>query len=274
MNTTGYLPWSVWESALRFWPVAIIGLGLQIASGKKIPGLAIAVVVMMILAAMNPYTGEWIRSEGQREWAVDLKDATSKLELNLEAPSLELDASGDPKLNAGKPGLALTAGLEWDDTEPQTRAESGGATTKAYISAPSTGSSNSKQYWDLSLNPSLATTLKVNAAVSVIRANMASVYLDSMDISSGVAKLDLSMGLSGRETNINVSGGVATVTLTVPSAVGLKIHLTGPLTVSSDFAAQGLTKSGDVWVTQGFDAATTKVTLSVSSGAGKIDVKR
>lgn len=29
MNTTGYLPWSVWDVLLQYWPLLIIGLGVQ-----------------------------------------------------------------------------------------------------------------------------------------------------------------------------------------------------------------------------------------------------
>ncbi len=274
MNTTGYLPWSVWESALRFWPALLVGLGLQIAVGKRFPGIALAVVVILILAAMNPYSGRWLQSQGSRNWSIELKPAVSRLELLLDAPSLELDISGDSSLAVRQPNLAASVDLSWDDIEPGTRSTEVGETLRASVRPAVERTESGKQRWDVTLNPSLTTAISVDGGVSNISIDTTSMYMESLNVASGVAKVDLVFGLSGKETQVNVTGGVGNVMVQVPSAAGLKVTVTGPISLVSDYSKEGLVKTGNYWATPGFADASTKVILSVSCGAGRVNVDR
>ena len=63
-NTNGYLPWSVWHTALNYWPLLIVGLGVQVAFSKwKIPGMALSIIIILILAAANPHQGFYYKYE-------------------------------------------------------------------------------------------------------------------------------------------------------------------------------------------------------------------
>jgi hypothetical protein len=292
MNTTGYLPWGVWDAALGYWPVLLVGLGLQIAMSKwRFPGFALAVVAILILAAMHPYDGpsflrnwEWLRpgspsyrpSERMKEWSVPLKPTTSGLDLHLEAPSVEIEARGDPGLNLVQPGLALAAKLSWDRSEPETSVQEldGAETVRASLKSLAEGTNAGKQTWELALNPSLATSLSVTGGVSNLRLDMSSVFVQSVNVSSGVSRLDLTLGLSGKETSVNVTGGVGNVNLTVPEAAGVRITLTGLLALSDDFSKQGLVKTGDTWSTPDYPNASTKVDVTMACGTGKVTLVR
>jgi hypothetical protein len=279
MNTTGYLPWSVWGSAYNYWPLILVGLGLQIALGRqRFPGLAVAVLVVIVLAAMNPSQQRWIPLPGSagssKHWSIELKPVTSRLELSLQAPSLDLSVAGDSKLNANQPGTAISGEIAWDRREPDLSSQEVSGTLRASIKSRTQDDSAGRQTWDLSLNPSLATSIDVSGGVSDVSLDTTSVYVDTLNIASGVAKLDLTVGLSGKETRINVTGGVGNVTLSAPQAAGIKITLTGPLSFISDFSKQGLAKVGNYWATPDFESAPTKVTLFMTCGAGKVDLRR
>lgn len=293
MNTTGNLPWGVWDAALKYWPVALIGLGLQLALHKwHFPGFAIALVIILILAAMNPYRGPsaifrnwpWLRHISPstmpgrtKTWSVPLRPITSRLDINLQAPSLELEARGDPGLNSVEPALALSSTLSWDGLEPQSACDEigGGETLKITMGTPSTSSSDAgRQYWQVALNPSLATSVNVTGGVANLTLDLRSVCLESLNLSSGVTSLDLTLGLSGKETSVQVAGGVADVNLTVPETAGIKITVKGPLAMSNDFAGQGLVRSGDVWSTPNYVSASTRVDVRVSCAGGKVTLKR
>lgn len=276
MNTTGYLPWSVWDSAVRFWPVLLIGLGLQLLAGNRFPGLALAIVAMLILAAMNPYAGgylEWRRSSS-KSWDLAMEAATSKLDISLIAPSVELDIRGDASLNTRDRALAASFDLSWDKIEPHTSHLSVSDTLRATVESNTTLNRPGRQEWSVALNPSLATSLTVSGGVSDVRADLSVASVDSINIQSGVAKVDITFGLSGRETRVNVTGGVGNVRLDVPQAAGLKITLAGPLAIVSDFADEGLTKSGNTWSTPDFDSRTTRIVLYMTCHAGKVDLNR
>lgn len=295
MNTMGYLPWTVWDAAWSYWPVLLVGLGLQIALTRwRFPGLALAIVAILILGAMNPYTRsgsgrpwDWNRrgtpglpsyrpTENAKEWSVPLKASVSRLELLLEAPSLDLEARGDSDLNSSRPGTVLSAQMSWDKIEPETDAAEtrGGETLRATMRSRATEGVDGKQFWQLALNPSLATSMSVSGGVTNLTLDMSSVFLESVNVASGISRLDLTLGLSGKETRINVTGGFGNVTLYVPEAAGVKITLTGVLALSNDFSKQGLTKSGGSWLTPDYENAATKVDLSMTCATGRVTLHR
>lgn len=291
MNTTGYLPWSVWDAALGYWPIMLVGLGLQLALSRwRFPGVALALVAILILAAMRPYQGgavrlpwEWVRPgsisrplKSNEEWTIPLKPTTSRLELSLQAPSLEVEVRGDPDLNLVQPSAVLSARVSWDRHEPETLASltQGGETVKATIRSEAEGTDAGRQVWDIALNQSLGTSIAVTGGVCNVTLDMSSVFLESLSMSSGVSRLDLNLGLSGKETVVRVSGGVGNVVLTVPEIAGVKVRLAGPLSLSNDLSKQGLVKSGDTWSTPDYDSASTRVDVSMMCGTGKVTLRR
>lgn len=290
MNTTGYLPWNVWAAALIYWPILLIGLGVQVALSKwRVPGFSIAIIVILILAAMNPYAGgrhwpwNWrvqfspnaMFDAAEKEWSVNLESEVSKLDLKLEAPAMEVTVAGLPELNDVEPIRALDGVLRWDKDEPSTTHLSSGDTLSATVksSVPLDTPQSGKQEWAVSINPSLTTKLDLSGGVASLYLDAARLHVDDLVLSAGVINLELNLGLSGKETHVLVTGGVGNVTVTVPREAGVRIDVDGGL-MSRDFSRQGLAKSGGVWVTPDYDNAATKLDLTVHCGVGKIDLNR
>ncbi|MGI6666790.1 MAG: LiaI-LiaF-like domain-containing protein [Bacillota bacterium] len=294
MNTSGYLPWSVWDSAVSFWPILVIGLGLQLLSTRwRIPWFAVAAIVILILGAMFPHGGwggSWRRTNGiqweyrgpswrplenSKDYSVPLRPSVSRLKVELSAPSLEIEARGDSGLNNLESPHAMTARITWDRYEPSTSWHDVGDEARVSVRAPDlSGSQTGKQVWDLNLNSSLPTSINVTGGVANATLDCGLVYLDNVDISAGVVDLDLTLGLTGKDTRVTVSGGAASVDVSLPRAAGLRVSLSSPLTITRDFDDQGLTRSGNVWVTPDYEEASTRVDLVVNCGAGKVKVQR
>ena len=290
MNTTGYLPWDVWSAALGYWPVLLIGLGVQVALSKwRIPGFSLAIIAMLILAAMNPYAGGrfWDRNWGfrfhpamgqsmrEKDWSVSLDSEVSRLDLNLEAPAMDVRVAGLPDLNDVQPIGALEGTLKWDRYEPSATDASSGDTLQATLksSVPNDTPQAGKQEWTLSVNPSLAAMLDLSGGVINLELDASRLYVENLVLEAGVTSLELNLGLSGKKTDVLVSSGVGNVTIVIPKAAGVRIDVSGGL-MSRDFSKQGLEKSGGVWVTPDYDNATTKLDLTVSCGVGKVEVIR
>lgn len=289
-NTNGYLPWSVWHTALNYWPLLIVGLGVQVAFSKwKIPGMALSIIIILILAAANPHQGFYYKYEyrykfplsrtaelNEKEVAVPLNPADSEFEMALSAPSMTVEVRGEPGLNLGTSQFVLTGTLVWDKIEPAIDYRSiDDNKIWAQIKTVLTASNAGKQEWDLLVNPSLQTHIKVTGGVSNLKLDCTAVHIKSLSVSTGVTRLDLILGLSGGETIVEVSSGVAYVDMTVPKEAGIKVMVSGPpLLVTSDFSDQGLVKHGNHWVTPDYEDASTKVDLYVSCGVGKINLHR
>lgn len=296
MNTTGYLPWSVWDSAISYWPILLIGLGIQVAFSRwKVPGLALAFLVILVLAAMNPsragsrpYDRPWrfrmfpktsvLRPlEGNKEFKAPLSPRVSRLKLDMRAPSVEIEIKGAPELNEKSEPEALVANLSWDRTEPQCEFSQNESADelKVALTSPVWSDDAGKQVWNVSLNPSLITAVNVAGGVADLTMDCSSVFLENLTVSTGVAKLDISLGLTGRETKVVVSSGVANVSFKVPETAGVRLSVSGPpLVTRLDFSKNGLVKEGGAWVTRDYSNASTRFDIRVSCGAGKISLDR
>jgi len=297
MNTTGYLPWSVWSAAVHYWPILVIGLGFQVALSKwKVPGLGLALIAVLILAAMNPYAGGnrpflyywrfWKLPrvpisrplEHTKRWTVPLNPSRSSLELELKSPSMEVEASGDPSLSSENPLRALVAELSWDKVEPETffAEDEGNQNITVSLRSPALDGNNAgKQVWKIVLNPSLWTEIDVTGGVADLSLDCDLISLKRITVLAGVSNINLNFGPSGKETSIAISSGVAKVTLKIPKNAGIQVAVSGPpLVTRADFSKQGLIRRGNVWTTPNYAESSTKIDVKVSCGAGKVTLER
>jgi hypothetical protein len=294
MNTTGYLPWSVWDTLIQYWPLLIIGLGVQIAFSKwRVPGVALALILALVLSAMYPFPGSpnWPtmmflrRQDGSnlslqhsKQVEVPLDQGVSRLELRLAAPSMDVQTRGDRDLSDLESEYAIVADLEWDRHEPsvETTVTQGGSTVQTTIESPvKNGRDAGKQKWDLRFHPSLPADIKLAAGAADLRLDLVSAYVESLDVAAGVADVEIDFGLSGQHSAVNIASGVANVELYVPESAGLKVTVAAPpfiARVKTDDL--GLIKQGNSWVSEGFSEATTKIEVNISCGAGAVHIKK
>ncbi len=296
MNTTGNLPWSVWDAATGYWPILIIGLGIQVALSKwRVPGLALALIVVLIISVLYPYAGGGFFSpymknrmffrrapssplQYSRELEVPGGPEVSALEMILMAPSLDVEAQGDPALSAGGSEYAVAGGLCWDRCEPVVEAlqSQHGQRVQVAVSSPSKeGEDAGRQSWDFRINPSLAAAIQVSGGVADLKLDLDSFFVEKLIVTAGVTNVEIKCGLSGKETDIAISGGIANVEMEVPETAGIKVTVSGPpLVTRLNFGNLGLAKQGDSWVSKDYLSASTKIDVEVSCGAGKVTFRR
>ena len=53
LQTTGVLPWEVWNGIWRLWPVIIIVIGISIVFGQRMPWLAGVVIAVVLVGALG-----------------------------------------------------------------------------------------------------------------------------------------------------------------------------------------------------------------------------
>lgn len=291
MNTTGYLPWSVWQAAAEYWPILIIGLGIQVAFSKwRIPGVALAIIVILILSVLYPYSGlpGWPNRmffrrgpvskplEYSKQLEVPLDSEASVLEVSLVAPALEIEAKGDHTLGQDSE-YAILGELSWDRYEPfvEVLPLNKGSTIHAEIKSPvSEGKDAGKQNWKMRFHPSLPTEMKVIGGAIDLNFDLASFYVEKLTISAGVADVELDFGLSGQKSTVVISGGVSNVELVVPESAGLRVSVSGPpLATRVKTNDMDLIQQGNSWVSKDYSSASTKIDVSISCGAGSINLK-
>lgn len=300
LNTTGFLPWSVWNNVLSLWPIVLIALGVQVIfPKKKIPWFLMSLILILVIAGFYSYSTSgsekfWPNWHSgmltDKEKGPALLKNRKKIEVPIEldlwtvkaylvAPALELGSEGDPSLSEKDPELAIAGELSWDRHEPivdvhapQNDDHHLDVTIKSPVSD---GEDAGKQVWKLRFNPSLNTDMDVMAGVADIELDLGSFYLESFGLTAGVSDVKITCGTTGLSTEADIVSGVVGIEVDVPENVGVRISVSGtPLATQVQFEGIDFVKQGKVWVSRNFSAATTKLDLEVTCGGGKISVKK
>jgi hypothetical protein len=65
MQTTGYLPWALWDTLWRFWPVMMIIAGINLLLRKLNPWVVSVIITVIltgcVLYALSIPPGGWLR---------------------------------------------------------------------------------------------------------------------------------------------------------------------------------------------------------------------
>ncbi len=304
MNTTGKLPWYVWESVLAYWPLILVGIGIQILFARwRIPGIALAVVAMLVLAVLDPFgLGRYplrhyrftprivprriitVPAEfHEKTVEVPLTPSLVALSISGDFPVCDFRLKGDPEVTSGEKSLALQGTVRWLGIEPRTdvRTSPGGSLgpgETAVLIMDSSGSvpaESAEYHCDFRLNPSIPTAVRIDSGVVTADIDGSRAALDRIEIEGGAVDLKIRYGLSGRRQTLSVDSGVISLEMTVDKECGLKLRVSGPpLVVRHNFSQAGLVREGDYWVTPNYLKAKTRLDVTISSGAGNITLHR
>ncbi len=274
----GYLPFTFWEVAARFWPLILILVGLEIIIGRR------SLIGGVIIVAL------WATLIGGLLWLATTPGSTI---LNL-APAVTETLNqplGDLKsaavdLNVGIATVNVTAlNADTGDLMNGTLAHAQGMrVVKTYtvvgdegrLALREEGSDNwmfnfRTSRWDLGLNPTLPLTLRVNGGVGRTNLDLSALNVPSLNIDPGVGALNITTPKSGA-TMMRVNGGVGNVVITIPPEVSARIHVNGGLGGTRVDAAR-FPKFGDTYQSADFASAANKLDLVVDGGVGASEIR-
>ncbi len=120
---------------------------------------------------------------------------------------------------------------------------------------------NTKPIWDI----------EMGIGAGDLNFDLSEFKIENLEIKTGAADLELKLGQLLNESNVKIESGAASIRLQVPEVVGCKIDMDGALN-SSDF--EGFEKRGDDYYSKGYDKATKKINMKISSGLSSVKVSR
>lgn len=96
--------------------------------------------------------------------------------------------------------------------------------------------------------------------------------VESLNVSTGVADMDIRMGDKMSVANLKIESGVASVTIEIPSSVGCEMRIDGALNAKS---LDGLDKvSNNLYRSAGFETAEKKIFIDFEGGLTSVNIKR
>ncbi len=298
LNNFGILPWGIWATLWRFWPVFLILAGLQIIAGKSkfanifVTLIGIGLIIIIILYSITnsqnspgflPDFPRWDRQQNRfnlrsdpeynREEILEIKstdytEVTKRnVELNLGAGSFFLDTTDTNsfvyiKTHTNSSGTPLTHKKEGSEL---------------IINFKST--ENIKGFFDVGGDtsvqigkPELSTTIKTELGAGKLDADITNLKLDTFELQVGAGNAEILFSEISipKDTRIEIGAGAAT--LNIPENTGLKVVYEiglGKLQINdTSLFGKGSYTSPD------FDSKASRMILSVRVGAGSVTIRK
>ena len=268
----GIVQWNVWAFLARFWPVALIAVGVDILLGGRSRGAVVAGV--LILGAVL-----WFG------WSTPLGSVAAQGESITVSQSLEGASRAELRLAPGVARLSLSAGSDEDlliaGTVVRGRGETidqqfdrNGQTASYSIASRRSGApifgDNSARVWDLEVNPRVPLDLVVDAGVGRVDLDLSELSIADLSLNLGVGETLVVLPREG-SYEASIEAGVGEVRVRLPRGVAARIRAdrgVGSIDVSGEFE-----RDGELFVSPGFAAAAERIDLRIDGGVGSIDVE-
>lgn len=276
--------WAPWQVIWRYWPVLLIAWGLgklwdhlrrRESAGTASParfsggevGILIALIVLLGLALTRKSSPPPTFGDYHFTRTVDLQGAKS-VRADVVLGAGELDLAGGTK-------HLLTADCYYSrpSQRPIVRYHVVGADGSLDIREPSDSDHihfgyHNHNNWVLHFSNQVPLDLVIRVGAGTGRLRLSGLQLTHLRIEAGVGTLDVNLGGDWKRSfDTRIAGGVGTVTLQLPTSVGVRVHATGGLgTVSApDFQHEG-----NVYFNSAYGKSPVTLSFDIHGGIGTI----
>lgn len=273
-----------WLSLLRYWPVFLILIGLDLLLGRSILGsIAVALVSLAILGGLIFWVG--VRNAGlgfvpgrtvTREIQEELGNISAlRAEITIGAADATITVLDDDRYAAS--GEYRTN----ERFEPEVTYEVQGSEGRLLVRdtqtrniGPSFGlgpfGPDLTGTLNLGLNPEVPLDLIIHAGVGELTLDLSEANLNSLTVEGGVGAIRLILPAEGTFT-ATLSTGIGSFNVTVPASLNAVVEASGAL--SGINMPASFTKQGDNrWTTPAYSDTGDHAVLKISTAIGSIDV--
>jgi hypothetical protein len=274
----GMLPFTFWELAVRFWPIILILIGLEIIFGRRSLLGALVILVLWVGLVAGVIWVAYAQGGG-----IFPSGAAATEELSQSLGDIK---SATVDLNVGFSNTTLTSlGTDTGDLMKGTfRHSEGVRMVKTYTVAGSDGRLSLKEEgsnfilggatasrWELALNPSLPVVLRVDGGVGRTNLDLGALNITSLQVDTGIGTMNVTTPGSGSVT-MRLNGGIGSATVNIPQGVA------GRLRVSSGLGSIRVDESrfpkfGEIYQSADFASAANKIDMEVDGGIGSINIR-
>lgn len=286
-----YLDRDALAGAWRLWPVILIALGVSIVLARTpfaLLGTIAAAVVLGVAggALITVGPGVAVGCEGPEPASLTTREGT----FNGGSASVELD------FNCGSLVVGMADGNGWrlaagqrGGEEP--RVEASGARLSVR-SGDRSFVSDGKQRWEVALGSELTYSLKVDVNAADTALDLARGSFTQLQVNPNAGSIVMNLAGAGvTELQLSLNAGSASVTVDQDSAVAgqldvnagsidlcaapgtaLRIEVQDNITLSHNLDESGLSRSGETWTTEGYEAASRKVDLHLEGNAASFSL--
>jgi len=263
------LPWALWETLWRFWPVLIIIIGLSILLKRWNPWLVSMVVLALLCACLGLAIWQYEPSLPVEETTISYSEPLG----NLECAKIQLDFT---------PGSLTVGSLPSSSQnfiEVDSKARNGDRSVKAdfhrlgnegrlHLSTADEADTG----WDIRLTRNIPLMMDIKSAVSSMELDLSQLEVTELRMDIDVGNYMIKMPSSAGITSVYIEADVANVEVTIPDGVAAKLKADVDLGLFKVDENRFLRRD-DHYVSRNFDDAENRIELELDCDIGIVKVK-
>jgi hypothetical protein len=271
MMNWGFLDWALWWNLWQWWPAFLVAFGLHLVLHRTrywfLPTLFALLVVVFAVS---------IGGVNRADWQPRTLSARIPLDSGIKDARLRLDmGTGLIRLAPGGAGLYEADFKVYGDEPSQVQMPQDQSTMVELRQedrrAPKWVRGLSER-WDMRLTRAIPIDVEVSAAVVSLEVNCTDLQLRTLDLSAGVAWLEMRLGETRRRTDVFINATFADVTLVVPNTVGVRVK-TDSLFSSHNLREAGFIPSQDGYRTANYETATSSADIFIAAMGNRVQVR-
>ncbi len=265
LASLGYLSVNIWDLLLRFWPVFLIAIGIDILLGSRREAWARALAVLLslaLLAGVVWFAGANFTGRGATLQSSSVSQAlpdanAASYNLSMGAGLFEI-SGGAPagKLVNGEVRSVRQRGVRESVTELSDRV----VYTLKDESVPVTLGNNNDRHWTMQLSSQLPAALDVTLGAGQARIDLGGMKLESVDATVAVGEMDVVLPAQG-EYSAEFTTAIGKTVIRVPQNAAVEIRVDGIFPI--DVNGEGLTLNGRTVTATGSGPVTRVMVLNI-----------
>ena len=275
LQAAGALPWSLWGSLWRFWPVLIVLIGLSFVVPRQRPWLMALIVLALVgagigvLLAMDHagFPSDLIHTE---RYTVPLYGVTkADVTIDFSAGSLILDnvPRGSANLVEASPEIR------------NQRSTMQGSFSKTGDIGVLVLKAVNQQYWGggtvhwmLEFTRSVPIDIKATCSAATVNFELQYLQVRSLALDMNASSGQMILPDYAGTAAVSVQADVSNLEITAPAGVAVQIRAVSSLSVV-DVDQTRFPRQGDYYVSPDYDSASHRVALDITCDVGRITVK-
>jgi len=276
LQTLDVIPWGLWGTLWRFWPVLIIIIGLSILLKRYNPWLVSALVLAMLFACLGIAAWQYEPSLPAGQTTKSYSEPLG----NLERAQIEIDfTAGSLTVNSLSP-----SSLNFVEAESRMSNGDGGMRADFHQQGGegrlrlSTGQVN-RQFWDeaglsweVRFTRNIPLTIEVESAASNLNLDLSELEVTSLRVNINAGNCRVQMPSSTGTTYAYIEANVANVEVTIPDGVAFRLKADVDLGVF-EVDENRFPKKGTYYMSPDFESAQNRIELELDCDLGRVQIK-
>lgn len=276
LQTLNVLPWGLWGTLWRFWPVLIIVIGVGILLRQYNVWLVNALIMALLLACLGiaiwQYEPPAPAGQTTKSYSEPLGSLErAQIEMDFTAGSVTMGSLPPSSLNFVEAGSEMRNG----DGDMKVDFHQQGSEGRLHLSKEQAN----WQFWDedgtrwqVRFNRNIPLTLDVRSAASNVDLDLSQLHITELSLDVDVGNYVVKMPSLAGTVYACIDAALANLEITIPDNVAVKLKADVDLS-AFEVDESRFPRMGDYYMSQDFESAENRLELELDADISRVQVK-